>query len=592
MLKKLLCIMISAAMVLAFVGCSGADQAKDTTADSTTTEAQNGNEETQADISEPTAFVPGTYTGISEGRGGPIVIQMEFSEDAILDVTVVTHNETYLTGNIPLELYPDLIVENQSINVDIVSGATISSVAFLDAVYNCFEQAGGDTAAFNAEIPTADPYTDCATDIVVVGGGASGMTAAAKAAEAGANVILLEKLDFLGGTSAYSIESFGATEDYVHASLGNPVSNDQNYASYVAANPTGNPDAFRILADENGNAANWLRSIGAPLAVTSGGSSSTASRETGKMGQVITSALMAEIEKQGVDIRVGNRATEILMENGVVSGVKVSNDAGEYTITASAVILATGGFGADNEMVSEYVPSLKGYANSCSIGASGDGQDMAVAVGGQLGNMEAVRVNFTYYTDGLRVYYMGCLPNTGAIVVNEDGERFVNDQGGYGVGMQVVAQGGTCYAIFDQSMVDSIADVREYYELGLYESADTIEELAAKIGVNAEGLATTIANYRSYVANGVDEEFNRAMLNLTFDEAPYHACKLTCHVQGTFGGIVTNTATEVTDAAGNAIPGLYAAGECAYVGTNGANPMTVNVVFGTIAGENAAEYVK
>ena len=286
-----------------------------------------------------------------------------------------------------------------------------------------------------------------------------------------------------------------------------------------------------------------------------------------------------------------NAATELVMENGAVAGVKVKNDAGEYTIKAKAVILASGGFGADNEMVAQYQPSLKGYNHSCTVGAKGDGHKMAVAVGAQLGNMEHVRVNFTYATDGVRVYYMGCLPNTGAIVVNEAGKRFVNDQGGYGVGMKVVEQGGSCWAIFDQSMIDGMADVREYYEMGLYESAATIEELAAKIGVDAAGLTETVETYKGYVANGKDEEFNRAMLNLTFDEAPYYACKLTAHVQGTFGGIVTNTATEVTDANGAAIPGLYAAGECAYVGTNGANPMTVDVVFGGIAGENAAAYV-
>ena len=213
-----------------------------------------------------------------------------------------------------------------------------------------------------------------------------------------------------------------------------------------------------------------------------------------------------------------NAATELVMENGAVAGVKVKNDAGEYTIKAKAVILASGGFGADNEMVAQYQPSLKGYNHSCTVGAKGDGHKMAVAVGAQLGNMEHVRVNFTYTTNGVRVYYMGCLPNTGAIVVNEAGKRFVNDQGGYGVGMKVVEQGGSCWAIFDQSMIDGMADVREYYEMGLYESAATIEELAAKIGVDAVG-------------------------------------------------------------------------ECAYVGTNGANPMTVDVVFGGIAGENAAAYV-
>lgn len=539
---------------------------------------------------EGVTFNPGTYTSIVDGRNGPVVIQMDFSETEILDVRVITHNETYLTGNVPLELYAKQVVEHQSVAVDIVAGATISSAAFLTAAYDCIKQAGADPQALRSPIPTTQVAVDAEADVVVVGGGAAGMTAAVKAAQAGSKVILLEKLGFLGGTSSYAIEAFGATEDRTHMALGNAVTSEANAASLIASNPGHSEEALTLLAQQNGIAANWMYSIGAPFSVAGGGASAATSREAGKLGQVMVAALENEVEKCGVDIRVGNAATELVMENGAVAGVKVKNDAGEYTIKAKAVVLASGGFGADNEMVAQYQPSLKGYEHSCTVGATGDGHKMAVAVGAQLGNMEHIRVNFTYYTDGLRVYYMGCLPNTGAIVVNEAGKRFINDQGGYGVGMKVVEQGGSCWAIFDQSMVDGMADVREYYEIGLYESAATIEELAAKIGVDAAGLTETIENYKGYVANGKDEEFGRGMLNLTFDEAPYYACKLTAHVQGTFGGIVTNTATEVTDANGAAIPGLFAAGECAYVGTNGANPVTVDVIFGGIAGENAAVY--
>ncbi|MDO4741230.1 MAG: FAD-dependent oxidoreductase [Eubacteriales bacterium] len=539
---------------------------------------------------EGQTFTPGTYTSVVAGRNGPIVMQADFSESAITDVRVISHSETYLTGNVPLEQYPAQVVEHQSVALDIVSGATVTSAAFFTGVYDLIKQAGGDPAAMRAEIPTDKVAADASADVVVVGGGAAGLTAATKAAQAGSKVILLEKLDILGGTSSYAIEAFGATEDKTHVALGNAVTSDANAASLIASNPGHSEEALTILANQNGVAADWLRSIGSPLSVAGGSVFAATSREYGRMGQVIVAALVNETEKTGVDIRIGDAATELVMENGAVAGVKVKNDAGEYTISAKAVVLAGGGFGAYNEMVAQYVPSLAGYNHSCTVGAKGDVHKMAVAVGAQLGNMEHVRVNFTYYTDGVRVYYMGCLPNTGAIVVNEQGKRFINDQGGYGVGMKVVEQGGSCWAIFDQSMIDGVADVRDHLALGMYECADTLDELAAKIGVDAAGLAETVETYKGYVANGKDEEFGRAMLNLTFDEAPYYACKLTAHVQGTFGGIVTNTATEVTDANGAAIPGLFAAGECAYVGTNGANPMTVDVVFGGIAGENAAAY--
>lgn len=538
-------------------------------------------------------YKAGTYTAIGEGRNGPIVVQTTFSNDAITAVKVVSQNETYHVGDIPINTYPGLIVKNQSLAVDVISGATISSGAMMSAVRQSVKDAGADPSKLNTPI-VADvkPATDTTADVVVVGGGASGMTAAATAASAGKKVILVEKLSFLGGTSAYSIESFGAAESSVHKAIGIKATADDMYANYVKSNPKGIPQAFDVLAHKNGEAANWLWSIGAPLTVTNSGFSVTASREAGKMGQIITSALIDEVKKNKVDSRVNTKATELVMEGGAVAGVKVKGPTGEYTIKAKSVIIATGGFAANNEMVSKYMPELKGYKNSSSKGATGDGQLMANAVGAQLRDMDNIRVNFTYYTDGMRVFYMGSLPNTGAIFVNNDGKRFVNDQAGYGVGKAVVDQGGTGWMIFDQSLVDSIQDVREYYDMGIFKSAPTIEELADKIGVNKTNLTATVERYVGFVKKGVDEDFGRKMLNLTFDEAPYYAVKMTCHVQGTFGGIATDTDSQVLTTNGAIIPGLYAAGECASVGTYGANPMAVNVVFGRIAGQNAAAYVK
>ncbi|HWQ51044.1 MAG TPA: FAD-binding protein [Terriglobales bacterium] len=196
------------------------------------------------------------------------------------------------------------------------------------------------------------------------------------------------------------------------------------------------------------------------------------------------------------------------------------------------------------------------------------------------------------HDQGQRVLLLhGSLFNTGAIFVNDQGQRFVNDQGAYGVGPKVVEQGGSGWAIFDNSIAQGVGDVRHYGDLGLYVSADTIEELAGKINVDAANLAATVEQYKGYVAAGKDEAFGRAMLNMTFDEAPYYACRMTCRVQGTFGGIATNVKAEVLTPDGAAIPGLYAAGECTSEGTWGANPAAVNIVFGTIAAENAVAYL-
>lgn len=281
----------------------------------------------------------------------------------------------------------------------------------------------------------------------------------------------------------------------------------------------------------------------------------------------------------------------MIYEDNQVKGVKVETPDGDYTISAKAVILATGGFGANNEMVAKYQPDLKGYDHSCSVGATGDAHQMVASLGGGMENMDHIRVNFTYHREGPNVYYMGTLMNTGAIFVNEKGQRFVNDQGGYGVGMDVVAQGGKGWAVFDQSMVDSIEGVRDYYDLGLYISADSPQELAEKIGVDPAGLQETIGNYQKYVQEGTDPEFGRSMLNLSFDEPPYYACEFTAQVQGTFGGIKTDLDCRVVNAEEEPIEGLFAAGECASVGMYGIGPMPTNVIFGRLSAVKAVEYI-
>ncbi|MGI6151401.1 MAG: FAD-binding protein [Christensenellales bacterium] len=539
-----------------------------------------------------TGMTPGDYYGVGNGRNGAIVVKVTVGESSIDAIEVISENETYNTGSVPVALYPGLIVENQSPNVDMVSGATITSAALLTAVRDAITRAGGDPAQFGAPVsPIEVPHADTEAEVVVIGAGGAGMTAAIHAAYAGKKVILLEKLGIVGGTSNYSIEGFGAVGDKTHNALGSDITAEALAGTLINGNPNGTPEALTVLANNNGAAADWLRSIGAPMTVAAGQTSVTTSREVGELGNTIISALKAECLKAGVDLRINSKATELVMQDGAVAGVKVSTAHGDYTISAKAVVIATGGFGANNELVSQHYPALKGYNFSCTAGATGDGHLMAQAVGAELKNMDYIRVNFTYTTaDNGYYYYMGSLFNTGAVFVNDNGQRFVNDQGAYGVGLKVVEQGGSGWAIFDNSLIEGVADVRNYGELGLYVKADSIEELADKIGVNKANLVQTIENYKGYVANGKDEEFGRAMLNMAFDEGPFYACRMTCRVQGTFGGINTDVDTQVLTADGTVIPGLFAAGECANDGTWGANPAAVNIVFGRIAGEKAAAY--
>lgn len=534
----------------------------------------------------------GEYLGIADGRNGAVVVKVGLDADRITSLEIVSEDESPNVGAIPVETFPALILENQSLDIDTVSGATISSMAIINAVGNALEQAGKSASDFAGTVSPEILHEDTTADVVVIGSGGAGLTASIKAAEAGKKVILLEKLGLVGGTSNFSIESYGSVGDNIHTGLGSPMTAADLAASFEKSYPKGRADALTLFAQSNGQGANWLFNLGAQLKLAGNQNSVATHREVGEFGIAIVATLHNECDKLGVDIRVNSPASEIVSEGGAITGVKVTTTAGDYTIATKAVIITAGGFGANNEMVTEYYPSLKGYNYSCSRGAAGDAHLMAKSLGADLQNMDYIRVNFSYVTapNGY-FYYTGGLFNTGAIFVNDDGKRFINEGSGYGVGLQVVDQGGEGWALFDNSIATAVFDARHWKKLGLYESADTLEELFDKIGINKANALATIDTYKGYVENGKDEEFGRTNLTVAFDEPPFYACKHTARVQGTFGGINVNNSAEVLDANGQAISGLFAAGECANDGTWGANPASVNVVFGGIAGESAAAFV-
>lgn len=533
----------------------------------------------------------GEYIGIADGRGGAIVVKVTLDSGKIEAVEVVAENETPNVGTVPLEDYPAQIVENQSVNIESVAGATLSSAAMLLAVENALKGAGLNPEDFSKKIKVNQPAFGTEADVAVIGSGGAGLSAAVRAAQAGASVVVLEKTGVVGGTSNFSIEGFGSVGDKTHVALGCPMDAAALAAKYTEAYPDGRTEAFQVFADNVGAQVDWLRSIGCEMTVAASQNSVATSRECGPIGLSVVAALRAEAEKLGVEIRTNNSVFGILEDKGSLVGVGIDTPTGKYQLSCKAIVIAAGGYAANQDMRAQYNPPYSNLEPSCCCGCTGDGIQMAEEMGAALENMDYVRVNFTYTTSPTGLYYMGSLFNTGAIFVNDAGERFVNDQGGYGAGPTVFdLNGGTGWAIFDDSIAKPAGDVRAYGKLGLYTDADTIEELAEKCGIDPAGLAATVETYKGYVAEGADPEFGRAMLNMTFDEPPFHACKMTCKAQGTFGGIVCNTSCEVLDADGNAIPGLFAAGENASIGTYGANPAAVNVVFGSIAGASAAAY--
>ena len=538
-------------------------------------------------------FAPGSFLGVGPGFYGPIIVEVSMPAANRIDgIRIVAHDETHNVGNIPIELYSELIVNFQSLDVPIISGATVSSVAMLSAVRDAISRAGANPADFRGPVTLNVPAANTSADIVVIGSGGAGLTSAIFAARAGRNVILLEKSAIIGGTSNYIIEQIGSVGSITHQTLGTDVTPAMFTQTVIAGAPNAIPEAMQLLVNNMGWAVNWLRSIGVPFTNASVQTGVRPDWQIGEPGPAIVSGLRLEAQRAGVDVRTWSRATEVIMQDGAVAGVRVSTPNGEYTINAPAVILATGGFTANRDMVAEHRPDLAHLGFASSSNNQGDGHRMAQEVGAALTNMNHIRMGATYATSASGIHYWVNHPlNWGAILVNRYGQRFMNDQAGWPGGPAALAQGNPLYYIFDNTIVEVAREVRRLSRLGIFITADTLDELFDLMTADTAGLRNTIDRYRGFVAAGVDADFNRPMLNMNFDTPPFHAIRAEVRIQGTFGGVSTNLDAQVLTPGGQVIPGLFAAGEVADEGTWGQNPAASIVVFGRIAGQSATAFV-
>ncbi|MCL1994849.1 MAG: FAD-binding protein [Defluviitaleaceae bacterium] len=549
---------------------------------------------TVVNADETNGAFPGSFLGVGPGLYGPVLVQVTMPDPTtISSVTVLSHDETHNIGNVPMELFSDLIVRYQTLQMPIVTGATISSMAMLTAVHDAINRSGASPASFTGAVTLDVPATDTSADIVVIGGGGAGLTAASFAAREGNNVILVEKTGLLGGTTSYVIEQIGSVGTITHQVLGTDVTPAMWAETIIANNPNGIPEHLEYFAHAKGPALDWLRNIGAPFTVAAAQTGVQPNWQIGEPGVAIVSALRLEAERAGVDVRTWSQATEILMTGDAVSGVRVSTPNGEYTISTSAVILATGGFTSNSEMVAEHRPDLAHLSSAASTSNQGQGHVMAQNVGAAVSNMDHIRMGATYATASSGYWYwVNHALNWGAILVNADGERFMNDTAGWPGGPTALAQGNPLYYIFDNTPVEVAREVRRFQDLGLLITADTLEELFTMVEADTDGLRATIERYVGFVENGVDEDFGRPLLNNRFNSPPFHAIRAEVRIQGTMGGVTTDLEARVLTPAGEPIPGLFAAGEVADDGLWGQNPAAINLVFGRVAGLSASEFVR
>ena len=552
-----------------------------------------------------------TLTGSAIGRNGPVEVEVVADANRIYQIRVLNHEETEGIGSVAVDSIPLAVYNSQSIEVDAVTGATITSDAVKAAIVAALESGGLDPEVFRREVAAAAPVektpAELECDIVVVGAGGAGLTASVLATQQGANVILLEKMPFVGGNSLRAEGGMNAAGTNLEKELGLDDSTVENFTEdtlrlghYLA-----NPDLVRTLAENSSDAIEWLKTVDASFT----GVKATGGCEGRKylhqpeggvaVGEYLVAKLKAQVEKLGIDVRVNTRATEILMENGQAVGVMAEDAEHIYTIHAKAVVLATGGFGANFELMASYDPSLANAVTTNHSGATGDGIMMAQAVGADTVDMEQIQLHPTVIqSDGTLV--SESVRSHGAIIVNTEGKRFVNDLAGRDVVSQAELKqpDGYCFIIFDQNLVDHLALSQRFIDGGYTISGQTYAELAQNMGLQGEAVqnfVNTMNTWNESVAKGVDEEWGRNNgMDDDLSTAPFYAIKIAPGIHHTMGGIKINSSAEVIGTDGNVIPGLFAAGETTG-GIHGGNRVGGNavcdfIVFGRIAGKSAADF--
>lgn len=544
----------------------------------------------------------GVFTGESKGKNGIIKVEVTIENAEIKNIKVLENHESDFTKNV-FEQIPKAIISANSTDVDVIASATLTSKAIIEAVKDAVSKSGITLVAKTAA-GGADKVGDTSTDIVIIGAGGAGLNAAIEATKDGAKVIVVEKNSFMGGNTNFATGGMNAAGTKYQEAKGIKDSPELFYKDTMeGGHNLNNPELLKTLTEQSADALYWLESLGADLSNVSRSGGASADRlHTAPGGGAIGSYLMKIFEenvtKLGIDVRLNTKAVEILAEGNKATGIKVeSSDGQQYTINAKAVIIASGGFGANQDMVVKYKPELKGFGTTNQPGATGDAFPMAEKLDAALVDMEQIQTHPTVVpgknemiTEGVR--------GEGAILVNKAGKRFINELETRDVVSKAILdqEGKTAFLLFDTGVVERVGAIKKYKDAGLLTEGASIKELAEKLGINAAELEKTVTAYNGYFKAQNDKEFGKRTLAGELAKGPFYAVEVGPAIHHTMGGIKINSNAEVINNSGKVVEGLFAAGEVTG-GVHGGNRIGGNAVaditvFGRIAGKSAASFIK
>lgn len=440
-------------------------------------------------------------------------------------------------------------------------------------------------------------------NVVVIGSGGAGFSASVAAHDKGASVILIEKEPVIGGNAKLAAGGMNAAWTDQQKAKGIEDSVESMRKDTMKGGRDLNDTALvDVLVTHSKGSVDWMTSMGADLndvGRMGGASANRSHRPTGGagVGAHVIQVLYDNAVKRDIDMRMNTRGVEILKDNtGKVKGLLVKGMyKGYYWIKADAVIIATGGFAKNNERVAKLDPKLKGFVSTNQPGATGDGIDVAGNAGAAMQDLQYIQAHPTLSVKG-GVMVTEAVRGNGAILVNREGKRFVNEITTRDKAAAAILEqtGKTAYLIFDDSVRKSLKKIDKYIGLGVVPSADSLVKLGKIEGIDGKALTESVARYNTLVTSGKDTDFARPNLPRALNEGNYYAIEVTPGVHHTMGGIKIDSKAEIMNAKQQVIPGLYGAGEVTG-GLHGANRLGGNAIsdiitFGKVAGEEAAKY--